>query len=167
MPKNKGSERIGQARYAIDVVYELQHLATEDEAAAKLLRTSGHFRHAIYFYLQAIEKTVRSEIFRIVDPGNAFFRDYNRHHSLKMSFDFFAQIVSSDLLKRSELRERLDAVVSPAAQHEALNNGLRYPWFSERFGQHNVSDFDQLDADTVAGSLADLKQVLKEIERYR
>ncbi len=114
-----------------------------------------------------MEKMVRAEIFLIVDPANRFFREHNRHHSLKMSFDFFAQIVSSDLLKRAELREHIDTIVPPSLQHEALNNGLRYPWYSERFSQYNISDFDRTDAEIVRDSLANLQQLFREIERYR
>ena len=160
-------QRIGQPCYNIEVVEELRRLAEEDEFAARVLHDEGSYRNAIYLTLQALEKTLRAEIFSIVDPSNPFFRDYNYHHSLKMSFDFLAQIASPDIQRRAELRERLDAIVPPTIQHESLNNSLRYPWYSKQYSSFNVMEFDEQDSDMVLRSLEDLQKLFKEIEKYR
>ena len=164
-PRQKA--RVGQVRYDVDLVGELERLAGEDEAAAALLAGAGQHRHAIYFYLQAVEKTVRARIFGIVDPANRHFRDYNRHHSLETSFDFFAQIVSPDPLKRAAFRERLDRIIPHPTQHESLHNSLRYPWFSEKYENYNVADFSASDSALLRAQFDELKQFLSEMERHR
>jgi HEPN domain-containing protein len=81
-------EQIGRFRRRVDVSIEYARLAREDEQAANLLADASHYRQAVYFVLQAMEKHLRAKIFTLVDPTNEYFRQANRNHSVEDAAKF-------------------------------------------------------------------------------
>jgi len=158
---------VGTLRHDVDPVSEYQRLAEEDEQAGLRLQLAGLFRHAIYFFLQAMEKQVRAKIFSIVLAGNPYFRENNRSHSVDLALEFLVEVVSIDPTVRERIRAILDTYVVGGIRFSQLYNNVRYPFFSERYGTFSALDVEATDAELIRQRLTYLKTMLQEIERIR
>ena len=72
---------IGTINREVDISYEYYNLALEDEKVAILLKNKGEYRHSIYFFIQAMEKYIKSKIFTLVNPNLEYYINKNKHHS--------------------------------------------------------------------------------------
>ncbi|MCC2671113.1 MAG: hypothetical protein K0Q72_3584 [Armatimonadetes bacterium] len=157
---------IGTLRRGVDAASEYRKLAEEDEEVGLLLQTAGKHRHAIYFFVQAMEKQVRAKIFAIVDPGNPYFRESNRSHSVDDALAFLVQVVSVDPAVRERIRSILNTYVVGGIRFTRLHNDVRYPFYTERQGFSSL-DITTRDSELILDRLRYLKTMLRDIERFR
>jgi hypothetical protein len=160
-------EQIGRFRRRIDVSIEYARLAREDEQAANLLAESGHYRQAVYFVLQAMEKHLRAEIFKLVDPTNDYFRQANRNHSVEDAAIFLVEAVASDEHARAQIREQLDRCLFGGQKFNLLHNDLRYPAYFDKTASYSCLDISSQDLLVMFGRLDWLKEFLRGLDLLR
>lgn len=97
---------LGKTRYisnGIDMSDEYLNISQKDEKAAGLLYRQGLYNQAFYFYIQSMEKYIKSAICRKIDVTNDYYANKLRMmgHSLDDAIDFFIEIVSgsNEILK--------------------------------------------------------------------
>lgn len=157
--------RLGTIKRNIEVSNEYEMLAKKDEEVAKILESSGNYRHAIYFYIQSMEKYIRSKIFSIVNPNLQYFREKNNHHSLEKAIDFLLEILTTDENVRETLRQQLITTVIGDINYRQLHNSLRYPFYSVRHDSYSVLYYSKEDCQFIQAGLNKLKKYLKDIDR--
>lgn len=99
---------IGKRNNIYNVAETYENLAIEDEEVAKKLKQNSEFRHSIYFYIQAMEKYIRSKIFTLVNPELEYYREKNKHHSIGNAIDFLIEIIRSDTQSQEQLKQQLN-----------------------------------------------------------
>ncbi len=132
-----------------DLSAEYLSLAADDEQAGNLLLARQKYRHAVYFFVQAMEKLVRHKIFMLVNPQAEYFRNRTRTHNLDELLDFLIEIASSQPPVREQVRTQLETYVLGGIRFGKLHNDLRYPSFSERSGAYAMLRVDEADAQAV------------------
>jgi hypothetical protein len=158
--------KIGTVRKKVDCASEFLRLAKEDEAAALLLERSKQYRHAAYFIIQSMEKFVRFEIFKRMNPNNKDTNRMNRSHSVEDAIDILVDIVSrGDTNKREHIATQLRQYVLGDTAYTQLHNNLRYPFFSERQNSYSVVDIGEDDCKTLFRRLNTLKNYLADLVR--
>jgi HEPN domain-containing protein len=160
-------KRIGVKQGITDVSAEYARLADEDEAAGRFLQSHGHYRHAAYFFIQAMEKQVRAKIFQLVNPDNEYFRECTRTHNVDELLDFLVEIVGSTPLIREQVKGQLENNVLEGVRFGMLHNDLRYPFYQEKSRAHAVIVIRQQDSEMCCGRLERLKPFLRDIDRLR
>jgi HEPN domain-containing protein len=139
---------------------EYQNLAQQDERVGMNLFSTGEYRHATYFLIQAIEKYLKSKIFSIADGGNKYFRESQRHHSVKKAAFSLVEVIT-DKLVREQVRSQLNDFVLYGVHFEDLHNDVRYPhYFAARnlFASLSVS---KGDAESVCERLKWVKEFIR------
>jgi len=111
------------------------------------------YRHATYFAVQAMEKYVRSEIFKRVNAMNEYYQARTRTHDLDVLLIFLVEIASADETAQAAVRSQLHEHVLENARFGELHNDLRYPMFRRRRNDYGVL---VIDADAAAFVLAKL-----------
>jgi HEPN domain-containing protein len=159
---------IGRYEYRLnDVAAEYQRLAQEDESVGKSLLAHGHYRHATYFLVQAMEKYVRSAIFGFVNPNTEYFRTRTRTHDLDRLLEFLVEVVSANPIVQQQVSQQLRDCVLGGIRFGQLHNELRYPSFSERHQSYAVLRITRRDAEIAMERLQTLKQFLRDVHRLR
>ena len=101
--KTSRSSRIGKTKLNIPTPeIEYRRLDEDDEAAAHALADSGHFRQAVYLFVQAMEKHIRAAIFMRVNPNTTYFRENTRTHNVDELLDFLVEIVGGNDIVRQQ-----------------------------------------------------------------
>lgn len=154
-------------RNVTDVAAEYQMLAQEDEKIGRLLIDQGHYRHGVYFLVQAMEKYVRSTIFGLVNPHVPYFRQKTQTHNLDELLAFLREILCSDEEFRKLLHHQMDDSVLGGIKFGELHNNLRYPRFNDRHCSYSVLKVNHEDAKIVFARLQALKQFLKDSHQMR
>lgn len=160
----KAKTFVGQLRHNIQIVEEYSQLAAHDERIAASLMRQGEYRHACYFFIQAMEKLVRASIYTRVDPYNRFFRDQTRTHDIEELLGFLLTVISLDEKKRRSLKEKLDTYVLANTYFERIHNDLRYPKFSEHHQTFSILEVSVHDAQHIQHRLQELKRFLEEMK---
>jgi HEPN domain-containing protein len=160
----KAKTQVGHLRHNVQIIEEYAQLALNDERIATLLMRQGEYRHACYFFIQAMEKLVRATIFTRVDPYNRYFRDETRTHDIEELLDFLLKVVSTEPDKRTSLKEKLDTYVLADTYFERIHNDLRYPKFSEHYQSYSVLEVKVEDAMHIQHRLQELKRFLDEMK---
>lgn len=159
--------QIGQFRRRVDVSVEYARLAREDEQAANLLAGAGHYREAVYFILQAMEKHLRAKIFTLVNPRNEYFRQANRNHSVEEAARFLVEVVGGDGHVRAQIQDQLDRCLFAGQNFNLLHNDLRYPAYFDKTVSYSCLDISDRDALVMSNRLAWLKEFLRGLDLLR
>ena len=117
---------IGTINREVDISYEYYNLALEDEKVAILLKNKGEYRHSIYFFIQAMEKYIKSKIFTLVNPNLEYYINKNKHHSLDYSIEFLIEVISPDENIRNQVKLYFNKYVFKDLSFRNLHNNLRY-----------------------------------------
>lgn len=162
---NRQHRHIGSLRHNIILSNEFLKLAKDDELAATTLANSGMYRNACYFIIQAMEKTIRSKIFTLVNPNLEYFRNKNRHHSLESAIDFMLEIISTDPLIKEQITNQLFNHVVGRTNYTHLHNNLRYPFYSERYNSYSVLEITEFDYKELSTRLHTLRSFLNDLHK--
>lgn len=109
---------------------EFLGIAICDEKAAQLLCQQKLYNQSVYFYIQSMEKYIKSFICRKIDITNDYYADKIRQlgHSLDASIDFLIEIVSgNDETLKLQIIEQLKRGVLREIYFSAIYNSTRYP----------------------------------------
>jgi hypothetical protein len=156
-------KKIGKIRTNIDVSEEYYALAEKDEIAGRFLKNQSLYRNAVYFFIQAMEKYVRSKIFKLVNPNNEYFRNKNKNHSLNTAIEFLIEIVSTDDIVNEQIKKQIEIFVLEEFNFSFLHYNLRYPFYSGRHDNYSVIDFDENDCLFIENKLEILKKFLEKL----
>ena len=126
---------LGKSHYinnGIDMSDEYLNISKNDEKAAELLYLQSLYNQAVYFYIQSMEKYIKSAICRKIDVTNDYYADklHMIGHSLDDAIDFFIEIVSgnNEMLKM-QITEQLKKGVLKGVRFSAIYNAVRYPFY--------------------------------------
>lgn len=165
---NKSQKFVGTLKSGItDISSEYLLLAQEDEEVGRLLLRSGRYRHAAYFFIQAMEKLVRYKIFQLVNANNEFFRKQTRTHNLDELLDFLVDILGKTPLIKEQVKGQLENFVLEGVRFGKLHNDLRYPFYVEKTSNFALVAVGQHDAEFCCERLERLKSFLKDIDRLK
>lgn len=156
---------IGKINHNINVADEYERLAKKDEEVAVLLKYNREYRHSIYFFVQAMEKYIRSKIFTLVNPNIEYFRKRNQNHSLTNAVDFLIEIISTDINVQNQIKNQLNSYVFENINFQLLHNNLRYPFYSSKFDSYSSLEFNLNDCEIIEKKLAALKVYLQQLNR--
>ena len=151
----------------VDISYEYYNLALEDEKVAILLKNKGEYRHSIYFFIQAMEKYIKSKIFTLVNPNLEYYINKNKHHSLDDSIEFLIEVISPDENIRNQVKLYFNKYVFKDLSFRNLHNNLRYPFYDRSRGYYNIIKFDIEDCKYIEEMLENLKKYLKDLNRIK
>ena len=93
-----------------DMSEEFGMIAKQDEEVANLLCRQGFYNQSVYYYIQSMEKFIKSFICQKIDVTNNYYANKLRQlgHSLDAAIDFFIEIVSgNDNNLRIQVSEQL------------------------------------------------------------
>ena len=155
--------QIGRFRDSIVVSQEYARLAREDEAAANILARAGHYRQAVYFVVQAMEKHLRAKIFSIIDPADEQARQENRNHSIEDAVLFLIETITRDPSLRSMIREQFENYLFRGLRFNLFHNDLRYPTYFERTSAYACLEISDKDLIVMFDRLDWLKEFMKEL----
>ena len=159
---------IGTINREVDISYEYYNLALEDEKVAILLKNKGEYRHSIYFFIQAMEKYIKSKIFTLVNPNLEYYINKNKHHSLDYSIEFLIEVISPDENIRNQVKLYFNKYVFKDLSFRNLHNNLRYPfYYNENREYYNIVNFDIEDCKYIEKMLENLKKYLKDLNRIK
>lgn len=158
---------IGTINREVDISYEYYNLALEDEKVAILLKNKGEYRHSIYFFIQAMEKYIKSKIFTLVNPNLEYYINKNKHHSLDDSIEFLIEVISPDENIRNQVKLYFNKYVFKDLSFRNLHNNLRYPFYDRSRGYYNIIKFDIEDCRYIEEMLENLKKYLKDLNRIK
>lgn len=156
---------LGTVRHSVDVTDEYKLLAIKDEEVALLLKYNRQYRHSIYFFIQAMEKYIRSKIFSKVNANLEYFRNRNKSHSLGNAIEFLIEIVSSDDNVRNQVKKQLNDFVLENIRFQQLHNNLRYPFYSHKYDSYLVAEYSEEDCIFIEKKLEALKKYLVQIDK--
>lgn len=156
---------LGNMTKDIDVKNTYIELANEDEKAAKELNDKGLYRHAMYFYIQAMEKYIRGKIFSLVNPNIEYFRDRNRDHSLDKAIEFLLEIITTNNVIRDQISKQISEFVLKDIKYQQLHNNLRYPYYNRRTDSYCCIKYSAKDCYKIQENLKSLKNYLTHLIR--
>lgn len=156
---------LGDLKKGIEVRDTYIALAKEDEKAAEELKFKGMYRHAMYFYIQAMEKHIRAKIFSLVNPKNEYFRDRNRDHSLDKAIEFLLEIITTNDVLRKQISEQIEKYVLKDIKYQQLHNNLRYPYYNRKADDYCCISYSADDCWRIEENLDSLKNYLVQLER--
>ena len=157
--------RVGRLKRDVQVSAEYARLSREDEQAALELARAGLHRHACYFLIQSIEKAVRAEIFRLVNPNLEYFRERSRTHSVDEAVEFLLEILPQDAATKARLERQLADDVLKGLRFHHLHNDLRYPAYSRRFESYSGLSISKRDVEVLKICLSNMRSFLKTLTR--
>lgn len=128
---------------------------------------AGLYRNAMYFYVQSMEKRVRSQTFKIVDPYNPYWRSINQHHDLYSSVKFFVEALGMDTLVAKQVEDMINKYIIGNINFRMLHNNLRYPYFSEKYNTYSCVSYTCDDCSSIYEKLVFLKNLLSDLDKYR
>ena len=162
--------RVGQKkilRNSIDVADTYYDIASRDEFSAKILRELGLYNQAGYFYVQAMEKFIKSCIANKIDLIKPFYADKvksNMKHSLKSACDFLIEIfASNDDLLKEQMKKQLAEDILQGIYSMDLNNDLRYPKYVDNYNDYSFLNLSEFDCARMEDILVGLKKYLKDL----
>lgn len=138
-------KRIGKMRYVkkgTEIADEYSVYATNDEKAADVLFKNGLYNESAYYYIQAMEKVVKTAISSKVDVTNTYYAAKLKDigHSLDLAIDFFLELLvyGKDDVLAQQLEYQLKAGVFKYVRFSSLHNNIRYPIYSEKWGSRDI-----------------------------
>lgn len=167
----ENKNRIGRMRYiknGAEIAYEYNTYAMNDEKAAEVLLKNALYSESAYYYIQAMEKLIKTAISSRVDVTNAYYATKLKAigHSLDLAIDFFLELLvygKEDVLAQ-QLEHQLKAVVFKNIRFGSLHNNIRYPIYNERWGSYGFLEISRADCEELRHMLKVLKEYLKQIQ---
>lgn len=164
-------KRIGKMRYVkkgTEIADEYSVYATNDEKAADVLFENGLYNESAYYYIQAMEKVVKTAISSKVDVTNTYYAAKLKDigHSLDLAIDFFLELLvyGKDDALAQQLEHQLKAVVFKNVRFSSLHNNIRYPIYSEKWGSYGFLEISGEDCEELQHMLKVLKKYMKQIQ---
>lgn len=143
---------------------EYLKISQEDEAVADLLYTQGYYNQSLYFYIQSMEKYIKSYICQKIDITNSYFAEEVRSigHSLDRAVDFLIEIMSgnSNVLKE-QLNTQLKSDILQDIRFSMLYNSTRYPFYKNP--NYIIIKMGKKDCDRIRDIYLLLKKYLKDL----
>ena len=102
----------------------------EDSEVAELLLKNRHYNEAIYFHCQSIEKKIKSEIYKRINPLNVKYEDYTHNHSLRKLMRLLIDVYVGDETTRIQMKKQTDILLKKIG-YLNLNSALRYPIYDD------------------------------------
>lgn len=140
---------LGKLHYAnsgFDMSEEFAIIAKQDEKAAALLCKQGLYNQSVYYYIQAMEKFIKSFICKKIDITNDYYANKLRQlgHSLDSAIDFFIEIVSgNDNNLRIQVSDQLKNGVLKGIHFSTVYNAARYPYYKN--GNYRITEMSRND----------------------
>jgi hypothetical protein len=165
-------KQIGKRRTVKDkeVSKEYDALAENDEKAGRSLKNQSLYRNAVYFFIQAMEKYVRSKIFTLVPPKKGYFRNRNKNHSLNNAIEFLMKIANNSDIDKKQISKQIEIDILEEINFSFLHTNSRYPYYSrypfyseERPNTYYIIDFDEKDCLLIENKLEMLKKYLEKL----
>jgi hypothetical protein len=150
-----------------DVSLEYRNLAEKDEEVGRILLAKGEYKHAVYLFIQAMEKQVRHKIYFHINPLKQEFRDGTKTHNLDMLIDFLLRILNSKPQIQNQVRDQIYKNVLGGIRFGKLHNDLRYPIYFYSRDSFSGLRIDKSDAEEALRILDNLKLYLKDIDKIR
>ena len=102
----------------------------EDRQSAKLLLDNGYYSQAIYLQYQSMEKKIKSEIYKRINPLNKYYTDLVYTHSLSKLMELLIDVSVGDLNTREQMKSQINELLK-RVDYMKLNNTLRYPIYDK------------------------------------
>ena len=146
-------------------------IAQKDEKSAKILEREGLYNHAAYFYIQSMEKYIKSNIAKKINLTNQYFADEMRKtmgHSIDGALELLLKVytVNNPTLEKHMKEQLLDGILQNT-RFKALNNILRYPIYNPKSESYTFSELTKEDCQTLNSMLSQLKRYLTELVRIK
>ena len=129
-----------------DMSEEFGMIAKQDEEVAGLLCRQGFYNQSVYYYIQSMEKFIKSFICQKIDVTKNYYANKLRQlgHSLDAAIDFFIEIVSgNDNNLRIQVSEQLKNGVLKGIRFSAIHNASRYPYYNN--GSYRITEMSKND----------------------
>ena len=158
---------LGKLRYvnnSIDMSTEFETIARQDEKTADLLCKQGLYNQSMYYYIQSMEKFIKSYICKKIDITNDYYANRLRQlgHSLDAAIDFFIEIVSgNDNNLRIQVSDQLKNGVLKGLRFSTIHNSCRYP--SYKNGSYRITEMTRNDCIQLKGMYDMLKTYINSI----
>ncbi|MEY8334903.1 hypothetical protein AALB53_17635 [Lachnospiraceae bacterium 47-T17] len=130
----------------IDMSIEFETIAKQDEKTADILCKQGLYNQSAYYYIQSMEKFIKSYICKKIDITNAYYANRLRQlgHSLDDAIDFFIEIISgNDSNLRIQVSEQLKRGVLKGIRFSTIHNVCRYPVYKN--GSYRIIEMKKHD----------------------
>lgn len=157
---------IGKCSKINNVSYEYKKMAEMDEMVANELFNNMSYRHAIYFYIQSMEKYIKAKIFSIVNPKIDYYIKRVENHSLDYTVNFLIELINTNDIIKEQIKRQLREHVLKGIRFNTLHNDLRYPKYSTRKQTYMVFVYNKSDCIEIRESVQLLKKFLEELNRF-
>ncbi|WP_410207627.1 HEPN domain-containing protein [Fusobacterium sp.] len=102
----------------------------EDSSAADLLLKNRYYSQAIYLECQSMEKKIKSEIYKRINPHNKYYTNISHTHSLSELMEFLIDVSVGDMSTREQMKKQTNELLKKI-DYMRLNNTLRYPVYDK------------------------------------
>ena len=135
--KEKFSKYVGNIEYAsgLEMKYVYMQLAETDQQTADVLYKQKLYNQAVYFYIQSMEKKIKSCICEKVNMELPFYANKLKEigHSLDKSIVFLIEILSgNNVTLKTQLEKQLLVWVFENIRFLGLYNNCRYPKYVDK-----------------------------------
>lgn len=108
-------------------------LAKKDEQAGNILYHQKLYNQSAYFYIQSMEKYIKSFICKKIDITNRFYANelnHNIKHSLDLSIDFMIQLfANNDEILKQQMEKQIQEEIFKGIKFNWIYNAIRYPFY--------------------------------------
>ena len=155
---------------SFDVANEYKKIAEQDLKAAQLLKDNGLYNEAYYYYIQSMEKSIKSRICEIVDVTNPFFANEMKRigHSLDAAIEFLLRLVSgnNEVLYQHIKKQILEDVLKEI-RFSSLHNNVRYPYFNSYKNEYVYLNITSNDCNAIEQMEKNLKAFVESLYRIK
>lgn len=156
-------KRPGEAKEVSNIADEYLKLSIEDREAAEKLKRFGLYRQAIYFHCQSIEKYIKSELYKKINPDNKFYHDLSNVHSIEKLMELLIDVSSSEAIMREHIKKQVDQVLE-GVDYRKLHNNLRYPYYNNWKNKNYMIEYRREDYNEIVGNQFEkLRKIIKEL----
>lgn len=151
---------------AIDIADEFLRLALEDERAAEVLCKNHCYNQAAYYYIQSMEKYIKSYICRKVDVTKPSFAEMLKSigHSLDAAIDLLIEILSgNDEMLKGQIQCQIKENILKNIRFSVLYNAIRYPYYRRYKDAYSITDMTHRDCKILIEIYDGLKNYMKEL----
>ncbi len=165
---NKSCIRFGKRYYlsvSIEISEQFEKIAVNDEKSADILCVNGLYNQSAYFYIQAMEKYIKSYISRKIDITHEFYADKFREmgHSLDKSVEFFIEIMTgNNPVLRSQMEYQMKEIIFKNVRFSQLHNNLRYPFYLKNKSDYGIDEMNSADCEELKSMCRNLKKYLND-----
>ena len=118
--------------------------SVEDSKAADILYDKGFISQALYLQCQSVEKKIKSELYKKINPLNRHYHKLSDTHSLKDLMEFLLEITVTDENQKEQMKNQIKDMLRKM-NYSRLNNRLRYPVYDKNYEQYIESCYDRND----------------------